>query len=636
MYKSAVILVALIGTACAFPPANILRKSVAEDNDDEKAPEIPSQVSEVENQREDDGVRESDKKSTSEHRLFTATMKIPEFTTVTAIRSDQSAEENEEPKTSCAEGDASCHSLDENTPRQKRTIEMFPWDQIPNFSMDNVKVLDMDNIPNFKGFNIPDLSDFDFTNIPGSDVRIFEMPDEAGIQIGNIPDIQIPNLSQIDLSNLAKVQIKTVDVPGLHNFQMPNDFFDGNGLVGIIINGGEATNGLPGSCSGHGKVGKTNDEALEKLQKEVQALTKKLQEAEKNLALKDLAIKENKEKKEQEYKALQEKHDAEVKVFTEKLDGLKEELEQQSRKSNETLHEVKKSCDKTLKDNQGREERQRETQQEAHNTEVKILKEKLVDLRDELDQRSRNFTTTVEEGKKSCEKTLNENKERENRERETLQEAHNTEVKILKEKLVDLRDELDQRSRNFTTTVEEGKKSCEKTLKDNQGREERQRETLQEAHNTEVKILKEKLVDLREELDQRSGNFPTTVEEGKKSCEKTLNENKEREDRERETLQTEHAAEIESMKEMLMQEKEMLMKEKQVSIGLEEKLTTQTTECAQNLETEKERWDNRLTEETKRSKKELAEITELHEICVADKEKKNKQRKELKSFGLKI
>ncbi|XP_046611524.1 uncharacterized protein LOC124300994 [Neodiprion virginianus] len=126
MYKSAVILVALIGTACAFPPADILRKSVAEDNVDEKAPEIPSQGSEVENQKEDDGVRESDKKSTSEYRLFTATMTIPEFMTVTAIRSDQSAEENEEPKTSCAEGDASCDSGDENRPRQKRTIELFP------------------------------------------------------------------------------------------------------------------------------------------------------------------------------------------------------------------------------------------------------------------------------------------------------------------------------------------------------------------------------------------------------------------------------------------------------------------------------------------------------------------------------
>ncbi|XP_046415715.1 serine/threonine-protein kinase MRCK alpha-like [Neodiprion fabricii] len=614
MYKSAVILVALIGTACAFPPADILRKSVAEDNVDEKAPEIPPQGSEVENQKEDDGVRESDKESTSEYRLFTATMKIPEFTTVTAIRSDQSAEENEEPKTSCAEGDASCDSLDENTPRQKRTIRMFPWDQIPHLSMNTVKVSYMDNIPDFKGFNIPDSSDFDFTNIPGSDVKIFKMPDDAGIQIGNIPDIQIPNLSQIDLSNLAKVQVKTVDVPGLQNIQMPNDFFDGNGLVGIIINGGEATNGLPGSCSGDGEVGETNDEALEKLQEEVQALTKKLQEAEKNLALKDLAIKENTEKTEQGYKALQEKHDAEVKVLTEKLDGLKEELEQQSRKSNETLNEVKKSCEQTLNENKEREDRERETLQEAHNTEVKILKEKLVDLREELDQRSGNFTTTVEEGKKSCEKTLNENKEREDRERETLQEAHNTEVKILKEKLVDLREELDQRSGNFTTTVEEGKKSCEKTLNENKEREDRERETLQEAHNTEVKILKEKLVDLREELDQRSGNFPTTLEEGKKSCE---------------TPQTDHAAEIESMKEMVR-------KEKQISIGLNEKLNTQATEYIQNLKAQKERWDNRLTEQTERSKKELAKITELHEICVAHKEKKDKQIKELQSFERKV
>nr|XP_046472444.1 uncharacterized protein LOC124214262 [Neodiprion pinetum] len=145
MYKSAVILVALIGTACAFPPADILRKSVAEDNVDEKAPETLSQVSEVENQREDDGVRESDKKSTSEYRLLTATMKIPEFTTVTAIRSDQSAEENEEPKTSCAEGDASCDSLDENTPRQKRTIGLFPPFPAPNFGMNNGGYL-QDNI----------------------------------------------------------------------------------------------------------------------------------------------------------------------------------------------------------------------------------------------------------------------------------------------------------------------------------------------------------------------------------------------------------------------------------------------------------------------------------------------------------
>ncbi|XP_046590078.1 uncharacterized protein LOC124293377 [Neodiprion lecontei] len=138
MYKSAVILVALIGTACAFPPANILRKSVAEDNVDEKAPKIPSQGSEVENQREDDGVRESDKKSTSEYRLFTATVTIPEFMTVTAIRSDQSAEENKGPKTSCAEGDASCDSLDENTPRQKRAIEFSSTFPTPQFTMINV------------------------------------------------------------------------------------------------------------------------------------------------------------------------------------------------------------------------------------------------------------------------------------------------------------------------------------------------------------------------------------------------------------------------------------------------------------------------------------------------------------------
>ncbi|XP_046611532.1 uncharacterized protein LOC124301000 [Neodiprion virginianus] len=153
MYKSAVILVALIGTACAFPPADILRKSVAEDNVDEKAPEIPSQGSEVENQREDDGVRESDKKSTSEYRLFTATMTIPEFMTVTAIRSDQSAEENEEPKTSCAEGDASCDSLDENRPRQKRTIGLFPLISIPNFSINNVGLSQ-----NFVSYNILNLN----------------------------------------------------------------------------------------------------------------------------------------------------------------------------------------------------------------------------------------------------------------------------------------------------------------------------------------------------------------------------------------------------------------------------------------------------------------------------------------------
>ncbi|XP_046590073.1 putative protein tag-278 [Neodiprion lecontei] len=471
MYKSAVILVALIGTACAFPPADILRKSVAEDNVDEKAPEIPSQGSEVENQREDDGVRESDKKSTSEYRLFTATMKIPEFTTVTAIRSDQSAEENEEPKTSCAEGDASCDSLHENTPRQKRTIGLFPPFPIPPLPRPRIR---------FPGVHVPPI------------FRLINKPNRNCFGPGHIP---------------------ACNVPGPCNIRMN-----------------------------------------EKLQKEVQALTKKLQEAEKNLALKDLAIK-NKEKTEQEYKV---------------------------------LHEV-------------------------HNTEVKIFNEKIFDLRKELDQRSANFRTTVEEGKKSCEKTLNEIKEKENRERETLQEAHNTEVKILKKKLADLREELDQQSRNFTTTVEEGKKSCEKTLNENKERENRERETLQEAHNTEVKILKKKLADLREELDQQSRNFTTTVEEGKKICE---------------TLHTEHAAEIESMEEMLM-------KEKQVSIGLEEKLTTQTTECAQNLETEKERWDNRLTEETKRSKKELAEITELHEICVADKEKKDQQIKKLQSFGRK-
>ncbi|XP_046472444.2 M protein, serotype 6-like [Neodiprion pinetum] len=216
-------------------------------------------------------------------------------------------------------------------------------------------------------------------------------------------------------------------------------------------------------------------------------------------------------------------------------------------------------------------------------------------------------------------------KEKKEQEYKALQEKHDAEVEVFTEKLDGLKKELEEQSRKSNETLNEVKKSCEQTLKDNQGREERQRETLQEAHNTEVKILKEKLVDLREELDQRSGNFPTTVEEGKKSCEKTLNENKEREDRERETLQTEHAAEIESMKEMLMQEK-------QLSIGLEEKMITQTTECVQNLETEKERWDNRLTEETKRSKKELAEITQLHEICVADKEKKDKQIKKLESW----
>ncbi|XP_046591835.1 uncharacterized protein LOC124293730 [Neodiprion lecontei] len=138
MYKSAVILVALIGTACAFPPADILRKWVAEDNVDEKAPEIPSQGSEVENQREDDGVRESDKKSTSEYRLFTATVTIPEFMTVTAIRSVQSAEENEEPKTSCAEGDKSCDSHHENRPRRKRANGLYSAILIPNFPMTNV------------------------------------------------------------------------------------------------------------------------------------------------------------------------------------------------------------------------------------------------------------------------------------------------------------------------------------------------------------------------------------------------------------------------------------------------------------------------------------------------------------------
>ncbi|XP_046472428.1 axoneme-associated protein mst101(2)-like [Neodiprion pinetum] len=588
MYKSAVILVALIGTACAFPPADILRKSVAEDNVDEKAPETLSQVSEVENQREDDGVRESDKESTSEYRLLTATMTIPEFTIVTAIRSNQSTEENEEPKTSCAEGDASCDSLDENTPRQKRHIGLFPPFPIPPLPRPRIRFPGGHVPPIFRPINKPNRNCFGPGHIPACNVR--------------------------------------------------------------------------GPC---------NIRMNEKLQKEVQALTKKLQEAERNLALKDLAIK-NKEKTEQQYKVLHEVHNTEVKIFNEKIFDLRKELDQRSANFRTTVEEGKKSCEKTLNENKERENRERETLQEAHNTEVKILKKKLADLREELDQQSRNFTTTVEEGKKSCEKTLNENKERENRERETLQEAHNTEVKILKKKLADLREELDQQSRNFTTTVEEGKKSCEKTLNENKERENRERETLQEAHNTEVKILKKKLADLREELDQQSRNFTTTVEEGKKSCEKTLNENKERENRERETLQeahntevkilkkkladlreeldqqsrnftttveegkkicetlhTEHAAEIESMEEMLM-------KEKQVSIGLEEKLTTQTTECAQNLETEKERWDNRLTEETKRSKKELAEITELHEICVADKEKKNKQRKELKSFGLKI
>ncbi|XP_046610918.1 DNA ligase 1-like isoform X2 [Neodiprion virginianus] len=533
MYKSAVILVALIGTACAFPPADILRKSVAEDNVDEKAPEIPSQGSEVENQREDDGVRESDKKSTSEYRLFTATMKIPEFTTVTAIRSDQSAEESKVPKKLCDKTATDCDFLGESARREKRNTEMLPLGQ--NIPIDQLKIINLSDIDNF---------------LEGT-TTLNDGSNKGKIQVTNVPQVDITSDGQIVIS-LEKVNVP-IDI-----------------LEDLI----------PSQQMG---ARDSTVEELKKVQREYQVMKKKLEKAEKDLAEKikksnrekklvevdwQNTLQKNRVKEEQERKTLQKKHDAAVKELTEELDDLKEKLEQQSKNFTETVREVKTGCEKTLKDNQGREERQRETQQEAHNTEVKILKEKLVDLREELDQRSR----------------------------------------------------------NLTTTVEEGKKICEKTLKDNQGREERERETLQKAHDTEVKILEEKLVDLREELDQRSRNFPTTEEEGKKICEKTLKENKEREDRERETLQTEHAAEIESLKEKLM-------KEKQVSIGLEEKMITQTTECVQNLKAQKERWDNRLTEQTEQSKKELAKITELYETCVADKEKKDKQMKELQSFG---
>ncbi|XP_015513014.2 myb-like protein X [Neodiprion lecontei] len=480
MYKSAVILVALIGTACAFPPANILRKSVAEDNVDEKAPEIPSQGSEVENQREDDGVRESDKKSTSEYRLFTATMKIPEFTTVTAIRSDQSAEESKVPKKLCDKTATDCDFLGESARREKRNTEMLPLGQILNIPIDQLKIINLSDRDNF---------------LEGT-TTLNDGSNEGKIQVTNVPQVDITSDGQIVIS-LEKVNVP-IDI-----------------LEDLI----------PSQQMG---ARDSTVEELKKVQREYQVMKKKLEKAEKDLAEK--IKKSNREKK-------------------------------------------------------------------------------LVEV--------------------NWQNTLQKNREKEEQERKTLQKKHDAAVKELTEELDDLKEKLEQQSKNFTETVREVKTGCEKTLKDNQGREERERETLQEAHNTEVKILREKLVDLREELDQRSGNFTTTVEEGKKICEKTLNENKEKEDRERETLQTEHAAEIESMKEMLM-------KEKQVSIGLEEKMITQATECVQNLETEKERWDNRLTEQTERSKKELAEITELHEICVADKEKKDKQIEELQSFGRKI
>ncbi|XP_046737643.1 uncharacterized protein LOC124406309 [Diprion similis] len=445
MYKFAVILVLLAGTACAFPPNNIWGESVAEDIVDKKAPEVPWQGSEVEIQKED-ATRESDDD-------LTPTIAISRTKTPSPASSDRSTEENEEAKTLCAEDEAPCDSLDEATSRQKRNTEKLSWNQITNFPMDNVKVITMDDLPNFQGINIPDLSNIDFEKLVMGDVKGFEIPNSYQIQIPNLSGIQIPDLSGIQIPDLSKLglqdlldgQIKIENIPDLQGIKITDGILNGSSAVGVIFGNANDTNILDGSFFNNAGAGNANSEAVGKLQKEVEALTKKLEEAEKNLALKELAIKENEGKKE-ECKTLQEKHDAKVKALTEELGDLRKKSDEQSKNFTTIVVETDNKCEKTLKDNEEREKQERKTLQEKHDAEIESLKASLTaadqfssKLTAELNRLTTNSNTNLKAEEERCDNELTELTTLEEKKRADLENSYND---IIKQKELDIQNLL--------------------------------------------------------------------------------------------------------------------------------------------------------------------------------------------------
>ncbi|XP_046737668.1 myosin-11-like [Diprion similis] len=506
MYKSAVILVLLVGTACAFPPKNILGKSVAEDATDKKAPEVPPQGSEVESQKED-ATRESDDE-------LTPTIALSRTETPSPTSSDRSTEgqkdresssgkddqcqflsactdqeldyspvdwrdEIEEPKKLCDNTATGCNLLGELAPRRKRNTETLPLNQTLIIPLDKLGVID---ISKMKKANL--LShNTEVPNYSGSDMN---KPFESVIILDDNSDLE-----RLHMTNVSPSDMKSGDT--------------------IVISVGKVK--IPIFISRDICGSETSTNELKKLQEENEVVKKKLKKAEEDLAKqkqesndeKNRIEEKEKGKEDQERKTLQEKYDAAVKALVEELADLEVKFDQQSRNFTRTVQEEKKACERTLKDNEEGEKQKCKTLQEKHDAVVKALVEELADLEVQYDQQSRNFTTTVQGEKQACEEMLKGNEEEENQERKKLQEKRDDEIKSLEASLTkaeqlsnDLATQMSRVSANCNKNLEAEKERCNNQLTE---RTERAKKELAERKDSCDARIKEKETNMKKLQD---------------------------------------------------------------------------------------------------------------------------------------
>ncbi|XP_046737669.1 uncharacterized protein LOC124406326 [Diprion similis] len=369
MYKFAVILVLLAGTACAFPPNNIWEESVAEDAVDEKAPEVSPQGSEVESQKEG-ATRKSDDELTPIIALLRTKTQSP-------TSSDRSTEESEEPKKLCEEDAAGCDLLGELASRRKRTIETLPLDQPLNIPIESLGIIDFSNI---------EIPNFSIDNAEAS----------------NHVQINLQDFSQLDMNKLLENGIIVNDGSHIGEIKITNDSpveIRSDDWIAISLGEVKVPIDMPGDNSGS----ETSANEVKKLQEENEVMKKKLEKAEEDLAQQTKkyneeknrveenwkkVLEETREKEDQERKTLQEKHDAEI----ESLKASLTTANQFSVNLAAKLNQQTTNCDKNLKAEKERCKNQhtgRTTQAEKRLAQLEnsyndIIKQKEIDIQNLL------------------------------------------------------------------------------------------------------------------------------------------------------------------------------------------------------------------------------------------------------------